>query len=78
MKSKEEFLEIVKDYFYALKEEALDEDRYLVGVEEEKDFDIDGEQFIIKVDGYWEKSTWFDWEVKDSKGEIIYSDTEYL
>lgn len=69
------YLELAKDYFFELQEEVLDKDRHAMGVSEEKDFDIDGNKFTIAVDGFWEKSTWFDWTVYDEKRNVIASGT---
>tara|TARA_R110002167_G_scaffold5215_3_gene24411 strand:+ start:400 stop:669 length:270 start_codon:yes stop_codon:yes gene_type:complete len=71
------YLELAKEQFYILKEETLDEDRHLVGAGNSEDYEIKGVKFSIEVNGFWEKSTWFDWVAKDEKGEKLDSGTEY-
>ena len=72
-----DYLKLAKEQFFTLKEEMLDEDRHSLGAANEIDYDIEGEKFKIKVDGFWEKSTWFDWEVINLSGEKIASGTWY-
>jgi len=71
------YLELAVDQFYQLKEDTLDDDRHSVGAECTEDYDIDGIKFQINVDGFWEKSTWFNWKVIDEKGNVIESGTNY-
>lgn len=68
---KTNYFELAEDQFYQLKEDTLDDDRKCVGAEGEEDYDIDGFKFTIKVDGFWEKSTWFNYVVIDSDGDEI-------
>ena len=72
-----DFEELAEDQFYKLKEETLDEDRKSLGAEGEQDYEIDEVKFKIKVDGFWEKSTWFNWIVYDESGKEIDTGTEY-
>ena len=71
------YLELAKEQFDNLMEETLDENRHSLGVGETKDYDIDGVKFTIEVNGFWEKSTWFDYKVTNDKGEVIEEGTEY-
>lgn len=68
-----DYLKLAKEQFFKLKEEILDEDRHSLGASNEVDYEIDGNKFKIKVDGFWEKSTWFEWEVINATGEKIAS-----
>jgi hypothetical protein len=74
----EKYLKLAKEQFSTLKEESLDDDRYSLGAIGEKDYEESGVKFKIKVDGFWESSTWFDYYVYDSleieieKGEYFY------
>ena len=70
------YLKLAKEQFSNLQEETLDEDRHSLGAENEMDYEIDGVKFKIKVDGFWEKATWFDWTVYDEKGNEIANGTE--
>ena len=70
------YLKLAKEQFSNLQDETLDEDRHALGAENEQDYDIDGVKFKIKVDGFWEKATWFDWNVYDEQGNEIASGTE--
>jgi hypothetical protein len=70
------FEELATDQFYELKEKTLDEDRHVLGANSEQDYDINGVKFKIKVNGFWEKSTWFNWTVFDENGVEIKSGTE--
>lgn len=72
-----DYLKLATTQFFALKEEVLDENRHALGSGNEVDYEIDGIKFKITVDGCWEKSTWFDWEVFDDKGNKVAGDTEY-
>ena len=71
------YLKLAKEQFHNLKEETLDDDRHCLGASNKQDYEIDGVNFSIEVDGFWEKMTWFDWIVKDEKGEKIDSGNEY-
>ena len=71
------YLKLANEQFYSLKEEILDADRHCLGGANKQDYEIDGVKFSIEVDGFWEKATWFDWIVKDEKGEKVDSGTEY-
>ena len=71
------YLELAEKQFYNLKEETLDDDRHCSGAANKQDYEIDKVKFSIEVDGFWEKSTWFDWVVTDENGEKIDSGTEY-
>ena len=75
MKEQEKYLELAKNQFYELKEETLKDVSESMGAENELDYEIDGEKFKIKVDGFWEKATWFNWEVFNEQGESILSGT---
>ena len=66
-----DYRELAIDLFYALQEEVLDEDRHALGVEDEKDYEIDDFKFTISVDGFWEKATWFNYQVRDQFGDLI-------
>jgi hypothetical protein len=70
------YLKLAKEQFSNLQEETLDEDRHSLGAENEMDYEIDGVKFKIKVDGFWEKATWFDWTVYDEEGKEIANGTE--
>lgn len=77
MGKKPNYLELAKEQFYNMKEEILDLDRKSLGGEDETNYEVDGVKFKIKVDGYWEKSNWFNWTVYDEQGNEITSGTEY-
>lgn len=68
---KTNYFELAESQFYQLKEDTLDEDRKCVGAEGEEDYEIDGFKFTIKVDGFWEKSTFFSYVVTDELGNEI-------
>jgi hypothetical protein len=70
------YLKLAKEQFSNLQEETLDEDRHSLGAENEMDYEIDGVKFKIKVEGFWEKATWFDWTVYDEEGKEIANGTE--
>jgi hypothetical protein len=73
---RKDFLKLAKEQFSNLKEETLNEDRHCLGAESEEDYEVNGLKFKIKVDGFWEKATWFDWLVYDENGVQIESGTE--
>lgn len=77
MKQKKDYLELAEKQFYKLKEKTLDNERLSLGAESTEEYDIDGEKFKIHVDGFWEKSTWFNWTVYDNDGNVIHEDTKY-
>lgn len=70
------YLQLAKEQFSNLQEKTLDEDRHSLGAENEMDYEIDGVKFKIKVDGFWEKATWFDWTVYDEQGNEIANGTK--
>jgi hypothetical protein len=63
-----DYLNLAKEQFNNLQKETLDMDRYSLGGEDEINYEIDGVKFKIKVDGFWEKSVWFDWFVYNEQG----------
>lgn len=65
------YFELAEEQFYNLKEETLDDDRKSVGAIGDEDYEIDGFKFNIEVDGFWEKSTFFEYVVKDENGNEI-------
>ena len=73
-----DYLELAKEQFFDLKEDVLDEDRHCLGAENEKKYEVDGVRFTIKIEGFWEKSNWFDFVVIDEHGTIIKSGTAVL
>jgi len=72
-----DYLSLAKEQFKLLMEDMLDEDRHCLGASNVEDYDINGNKFTIAVDGFWEKSTWFDWCVYDINKKLIASGTEY-
>jgi hypothetical protein len=66
-----DFLELAKEQFLNLKKEILDFNREYLGSEDETDYEVDGFKFKIKVDGFWEKATFFDYIVTDEFGKEI-------
>jgi len=72
-----DYLELAKEQFYNLKEETLDDDRHVLGAANKKDYDIDSFKFTIEVDGFWEKSTWFNWTATHENGDKLGGGTEY-
>jgi hypothetical protein len=71
IKTPPNYLEIAKHQFLNLKEEFLDMDRKAIGSEDDTNYEVDKFKFKIKVDGYWEDSTWFNYEVLNEQNEII-------
>lgn len=71
MKENINFNKLARDQFYNLKEELLDEDRKCLGGIGKEDYNVDGFEFTIEVDGFWEKSTFFDYVVTDKSGAEI-------
>jgi len=65
------YLELAQGQFDTMKEEWLDEDRHCVGGENKENYEVDGVKFEIKVEGFWEKSDWFDYTVTDEKGNKL-------
>lgn len=74
MKNTENYLELAKEIYQNLKEETLDDDRKSLGGETKEEVEFNGSKISILVDGFWEKSRWFDYTVFDSEGNKIYSD----
>lgn len=72
-----DYLKLAEKQFLTLKKKTLDEDRDILGAENEENYEVNGLKFKIKVDGFWEKATWFNWEVTDEQGEKIAFGTEY-
>jgi len=68
---KNNFLQLAKEQFLNLKEEILDLDIKALGSEDVTSYENDGVKFKIKVDGCWEKATWFDYKVYDEQENII-------
>lgn len=66
-----EYLEIAIEQFYEMKEEWLDDDRHCIGGENEKEYDVKGVKIKVKVDGFWEKSDWFNYVVFDCNGNEL-------
>lgn len=66
-----DFLELAKEFFLKLKKELQQEDSDSMGGSSSKDFNIDGFEFEIFVDGFWEKSRFFDYKVIDKSGNEI-------
>ena len=58
-----DFEKLAKEQFFKLQEDTLNEDRHSLGAENTENYIYDCFQFKIKVDGFWESSTWFDWTV---------------
>jgi len=67
------YLELAKKQFFNLKDEILNEDPNSIGAESEEHYELDGRKLTIKVDGFWEKSTWFGYKVYDEFLEEIES-----
>ena len=65
------YLKLAKEQFLNLKEEMLDFDRKCLGSEDETNYEVEGVKFKIKVEGFWEKSTWFDYIVTDEFGKEL-------
>jgi hypothetical protein len=65
------YLQLAKEQFLNLKEEMLDLDRKYLGSEDETNYEVDGIKFTIKVEGFWEKATFFDYVVKDEFGKEL-------
>lgn len=65
------YLELAKEQFLNLKEALLDLDRKCLGGIDTTNYEIEGIKFSIEVDGFWEKSTWFDYVVKNEFGNIL-------
>ena len=73
MKSK--YLELAEEQFFNLKEETLDSDRKSLGAEDTVNYyDENNKRFSIKVNGYWEKATWFDYWVYDEFNNLLEKD----
>jgi hypothetical protein len=65
------YLQLAKEQFLNLKEEMLDLDRKCLGSEDETNYEVEGIKFKIKVDGFWEKATFFYYIVTDEFGKEI-------
>lgn len=65
------YLDLAKEQFFAMKNDILDEDIESLGGAIEKEHEVDGKKCKINVDGFWEKSNWFEWEATDMDGNII-------
>lgn len=65
------YLELAKEQFLNLKEEVLDMDRKALGSEDETNYEVNEVKFKIKVDGFWEDSTWFNYEVLNEQNQTI-------
>jgi hypothetical protein len=68
---KPNYLELAKEQFLNLQEEILDLDRHALGSECGENYEVDEVKFNINVDGFWEGSTWFNYEVRNEHNEII-------
>lgn len=73
MNDKIDYLELAQDFFLKLKKDLQKEDSDSMGGASSKDYNIDGFEFEIFVDGFWEKSRFFDYKVVDKSGAIIES-----
>ena len=71
------YLDLAEEQFDNLMNETLDIDRHVLGAKNKQEYNINGFQFRIEVDGFWEQSIWFNWSVYDSDNNKIYSGTEY-
>lgn len=72
--TEKEIRQLADEQFDNLKEELLDEDRHCLGGAIDLDHEINGENFNISVNGYWEKSEWYTLVVKNDKGDIVLQD----
>lgn len=70
-----DYLKLAKEQFLTLKEDRLDEDRHSLGAENEIEYNVDNNKFKIKVNGFWEKGTWFNWQATDDNNKIVASGT---
>lgn len=73
MNDKIDYLELAQDFFLELKKDFQNEDNDSMGGASSKDYNIDGFEFEIFVDGFWEKAKFFDYKVVDKSGAIIES-----
>lgn len=71
------YLELAEKQFNQLKEDTLENatDKDVVGAVNEKEYEIDGVKFKIKINGFWESATWCDWFVYDENDNKIDSGT---
>lgn len=67
----EDYLAIAKEQFLNLKEEVLDIDRHALGSEDEMNYENNGVKFSIEVSGFWEKTIYFDYVVRDEFGNEL-------
>lgn len=74
--NKMNYPELAQKQFSDLREATLDDDRKAIGAGNRKDYEIGGEKCTIEVNGFWEKSVWFDWTAYNEEGEEITNDTE--
>lgn len=66
-----DYLELAKNFFLQLKKELQQDDSDSMGGASSKDFNINGFEFEIFVDGFWEKSKFFDYKVVDKSGKEL-------
>lgn len=75
-----DYEELASDLFHKTKEEVLDEDRHSLGVSTEETYTIDNITFLLRIEGYWEKGEWVNWEayyINNGEEELIDSGTIY-
>lgn len=65
------YRELAEQRFLALQDELLELDKDALGGEDETNYEVDGVRFKIKVDGFWEKATWFNYEVFNEQNQSI-------
>jgi hypothetical protein len=68
---------LAEKQFYQLKHEALKKDYESLGAENTEEHIVDGKKIKIKVDGFWEKSTWFNWIAWDERENQISKGTKW-
>lgn len=71
------YLKLAINQFSEMKEEWLDNDRHCVGGISEESYELEGVRFQLKVDGFWEKSDWFDYTVIDTNGNELEKKTYF-
>lgn len=75
---KSPYLELAEKQFYALKEETISEHPKSLGAESTEEYEVNGIKINIHVDGYWEKSTWFNYTASNATtGEEVEKNTIY-
>ena len=62
-----DYLELAKSFFLQLKKELQQEDSDSMGGSSSKDFNINGFEFEIFVNGFWEKTKFFGYKVIDKQ-----------